>query len=186
MRIGDSQFEPYLSAADIASCIARLGGDLRARYTDKNPVFLIALNGGFIFAADLLRIFGARCEITFTKIRSYEGMFPREVREFSGVDPGLQGRHIVIVEDIIDTGRTLYRLLEEARKLQPASLFSVALLQKKILRPNLMKADLTGFGIPDVFVVGYGMDYDGEGRNLPDIWRLVSPAADNVTEQLPE
>lgn len=172
MRINDREFELYLTSDEIAIAVSEIAEKLNTILQSKNPHFIIILNGAFIFGADLLRKFSGKCDISFSRIKSYDGMNSGEISEFSGFQTMVTNRNIVIIEDIIDTGKTVFHLMNELEPRKPESILVVSLLQKNILRPNLIKADLTGFEIPDHFVVGYGLDYDGEGRNLKDIWRL--------------
>lgn len=150
----------------------QLGAELQRQMEGKIPVFVVILKGSFVFSADLVRAYNGPCEIVFTRIKSYNGTASEEIVEFSGFDATVQGREIILVEDIVDTGKTVFHLLKEIEKHHPASVTVVALLQKMILRPNLIKADLTGFEIPDEFVVGYGLDYNEQGRNLDAIWKV--------------
>lgn len=172
MRINDREFELYLTSDEIAIAVAEIAEKLNTVLQNKNPHFIIILNGAFIFGADLLRKFSGKCDISFSRIKSYDGMNSGEISEFSGFQTMVTNRNIVIIEDIIDTGKTVFHLMNELEPRKPESILVVSLLQKNILRPNFIKADITGFEIPDHFVVGYGLDYDGEGRNLKDIWRL--------------
>jgi len=173
MLIHDRPFELFIASDEIAHAVVSIAAQLNTLFRDKNPLFVIILNGSYIFGADLTRQFEGPCEVSFTKIKSYTGMEAGEVSSFSGFNLQVNNRHVILVEDIVDTGKTLYHLLNEMQKMAAASITTVALLQKKVLRPNLMKADIFGFEIPDVFVVGYGLDYDEVGRNLKDIWKVV-------------
>ena len=172
MQINDLTFEPYISAEKIQERIIQLGIELNINFAEKDPIFIIVLNGAFIFAADLIRIFNGNCETIFTRIKSYTGTISGEIQTFNGINHNVKNRHIIFVEDIIDTGKTIFHLHQEIEKLEPASVTTITLLQKNILRPNLIKADLIGFEIPDVFVVGYGLDYEEKGRNLDGIWKV--------------
>ncbi|MBK7566654.1 MAG: hypoxanthine phosphoribosyltransferase [Bacteroidetes bacterium] len=172
MQIHDLQFEPYISSEKIQERIIQLGKELNNNFAEKDPIFIIVLNGAFIFAADLIRIFNGNCETIFTRIKSYTGTISGEIQTFNGINHNVKNRHIIFVEDIIDTGKTIFHLHQEIEKLEPASVTTITLLQKNILRPNLIKADLIGFEIPDVFVVGYGLDYEEKGRNLDGIWKV--------------
>ena len=173
MQIHDLQFEPYISSEKIQERIIQLGKELNNNFAEKDPIFIIVLNGAFVFAADLIRIFNGNCETIFTRIKSYTGTISGEIQTFNGINHNVKNRHIIFVEDIIDTGKTIFHLHQEIEKLEPASVTTITLLQKNILRPNLIKADLIGFEIPDVFVVGYGLDYEEKGRNLDGIWAVV-------------
>lgn len=173
MQIHDLEFVPYISSEKIQERICELGIELNKKFVGKDPVFIIVLNGAFIFAADLIRQFNGNCETLFTRIKSYTGTSSGEIQSFSGIDTNVKNRNIIFIEDIIDTGKTIFHLHQEIEKLEPASVTTITLLQKNILRPNLIKGDLIGFEIPDVFVVGYGLDYEEKGRNLDGIWAVV-------------
>lgn len=161
--------------ATLQSRIAEMGAALNASLKGKNPLFISVLNGAFVFAADLIRHFEGDCEIAFVRLASYSGtQSSGQVKTVVGLDHKLKDRHLVVVEDIVDTGRTLHYFLEELRAQEPASIQTVALLRK----PDALQFDLpveqVGFDIGDRFVVGYGLDYNGLGRNLPEIYCLAS------------
>ncbi len=176
MQIHDKEFTILINEHEILNRVAKLGAELTIKYIDKNPLFVIILNGAFVFGADLIRNFKGECELYFTRIRSYSGTSSGELKDFTGFDASLENRHIVFVEDIIDTGKTIYHLITEIKNFNPASITTVTFLQKKILRPHLISADFVGFEIEDEFVVGYGLDYDGLGRNLNAIWKTANVA----------
>jgi hypoxanthine phosphoribosyltransferase len=171
IRLKDKQFKVYLSEREIADRIAGLGLALSAAYADKKPLLLGILNGSFIFAADLFRKLDIEAEICFIKLASYDGTSSTgEVKTTIGLTDDLRDRHVIVVEDIIDTGRTLSHLLPQLADQGAASVKLVTLLSKPDARKVALEADYTGFVIPDKFVVGYGLDYDGLGRNLPAIY----------------
>ncbi|MEZ5014345.1 MAG: phosphoribosyltransferase family protein [Chitinophagales bacterium] len=172
MRLGDLVFTPYITADVIAERVRSLALELYERVGESDPVFLVLLQGAFVFAADLMRAYPGNAEVYFTRLRSYSGTEGGEIELFTGIPPALNNRHVIIVEDIVDSGRTVFHVQEELEAYRPASVTIVALLQKKILRPNLVKADMVGFEIPEDFVVGYGLDYNEMGRGLPDIYVL--------------
>ncbi len=172
MQIKDKIFVPYLDAHAIQKRIAEMGKEITADFHDKDPVFIIVLTGAFAFSAELIRHFQGKCVVRFTSIKSYTGMNSGDISSFSGFDINLANRHVIFLEDIVDTGKTVFHLMQEAEKLNPASVSIATLLQKQILRPNLIKGDYIGFEIPDVFVVGYGLDYNEEGRNWNGIFAL--------------
>lgn len=172
MQIKNKTFVSYLDAHTIEKRIAEMGKEITADFHDKNPIFIIVLTGAFAFSAALIRQFQGKCVVRFTRIKSYSGTTSGELESFSGFDIDIANRHVIFLEDIIDTGKTVFHLIQEAQKLNPASITVATLLQKKILRPNLIKGDYIGFEIPDVFVVGYGLDYDEEGRNWNGIYSL--------------
>jgi hypoxanthine phosphoribosyltransferase len=174
IRVHDKQFEPYLNAATIADRIKEIAGKLNKDYAGKKPLFIAILNGSFMFAADLFKELAIDAEICFIKLASYKGTKSTgHVLTAIGLDMDLFGRDVVIVEDIVDTGKTLSEFLPQLRHQQPASLKIVALLHKPEATVFPITIDYLGFSIPNKFVVGYGLDYDGLGRNIPEIFKLI-------------
>jgi hypoxanthine phosphoribosyltransferase len=174
IRVHDKNFRPYISAEEIGKKVAELAGMLNRDYQDKHPVFIAILNGSFIFAADLFRALRIDAEISFIKLASYKGTKSSgQVISSIGLDMEIFGRHVVIIEDIVDTGKTLNVFLPQLRHQQPLSLKIVALLHKPEATVYPMKVDYSGFEIPDKFVVGYGLDYNGLGRNNAAIYQLL-------------
>ncbi len=170
MQIHDLEFKIFLSAAQIQDRVQSIGAALTTQYEDKNPLFISILSGAFVFASDLIRSFNAPCEVGFVKLSSYKGTRSSgDVQTVMGLEKDLEGRHLIVVEDIVDTGRTLHFFLEHLRSQNPASVCTVALLCKPDALQFEVPIDYIGFEIPDEFVVGYGLDYDGLGRNLPDL-----------------
>ena len=173
-RVHDKQFEPYLNAEDIAGRIRELAAELNKDYAGKKPLFIAILNGSFMFASDLFKALTIDAEICFIKLASYKGTKSSgQVITMIGMDMDIFGREVVIVEDIVDTGKTLNEFLPQLHHQQPATLKIVALLQKPEAMVYPINIDYLGFSIPNKFVVGYGLDYDGLGRNLPEILKLV-------------
>jgi hypoxanthine phosphoribosyltransferase len=165
------QFVPCLTRQRIADKVAELGAKITAEYAGRTPLLLAILNGSFVFAADLFRHLAIDAEITFVKLSSYSGTASTgKVNIESAIDPRWAGRDIIIVEDIIDTGRTLAAFLPELQKANPASVKIAAFLEKPDAQQFGISAHYTAFHIDNLFVVGYGLDYDGLGRNLPDLW----------------
>jgi hypoxanthine phosphoribosyltransferase len=174
IRVHDKQFEPYLTANEIAARIKTLAGQLDKDYAGKRPLFIAILNGSFIFAADLFKELTMEAEICFIKLASYKGTKSSgQVITAIGLDTDLFGREVVIVEDIVDTGKTLSEFLPQLKHQQPASMKIVALLHKPEATVFPIPIDYLGFSIPNKFVVGYGLDYDGLGRNIREIYKLV-------------
>ena len=173
IQIHGKYFVPYLSEQQIQEKVKALAATLDNDYAGKKPLFIAILNGSFMFAADIFKYLKIEAEICFIKLASYKGTKSSgQVVTAIGLDIDLTNRHVIILEDIIDTGKTVFHLTREAEKLKPASITVATLLQKHILRPNLIKGDYIGFEIPDVFVVGYGLDYNEEGRNWNGVYQL--------------
>jgi hypoxanthine phosphoribosyltransferase len=140
----------------------------------KNPLLLGVLNGSFIFAADLMRAITIPCEISFVKLASYQGTISTgKVHEVLGINEDLTNRHVIIVEDIVDTGRTMKQMVESLGTRNPASIHICTLFVKPDKLEEDLNIDYSCFSIPNDFIVGYGLDYDQQGRNLPEIYSLV-------------
>jgi hypoxanthine phosphoribosyltransferase len=174
IKVHDKFFDPYLSAAEIDQALNQLADELKRDYAGQTPLFIAILNGSFIFASDLFKKLGFPAEICFIKLASYKGIKSTgQVVTSIGLDVDLYGRDVVILEDIIDTGKTLHEFLPQLSHQQPKSLRICALLHKKEATRYPLQIDYLGFTIPDRFVVGYGLDYDGLGRNLGEIYQLA-------------
>jgi hypoxanthine phosphoribosyltransferase len=174
VQLHDKRFSEYISAQEIDKTVARLAVKINADLAGKNALFICVLNGVFLFAADLLRKIETPCEVSFVKVSSYEGTASTgEVKTQIGLKEDIKGRTIVIVEDIIDTGNTVAKLLPILESQQPASIKIATLLFKPAAFKRDYKIDYTGMEIPNDFVVGYGLDYNGLGRNLPEIYKIV-------------
>ncbi len=174
VSIGSLDFVIYLSAREIQRRIHIVAKEIENDYRDKNPVFLVILNGAFIFAGDLVRYLDIGCDIEFVKVSSYKGLASTGVLNIKiPNEKKLKGRHVIIVEDIVDSGFTLSQYLPEVEKQNPESVKICTLLKK----PEALKFDIEVsyecFSIPSKFVVGYGLDFDGIGRNLPHIYQLI-------------
>jgi hypoxanthine phosphoribosyltransferase len=173
VRIHDKTFKPFLSEEEIRKKVKLLAAALNLDYAEKKPIFIAILNGAFMFAADLFKCLTIDAEISFIKLASYKGMKSSgQIITAIGLDIELFGRHVVILEDIVDTGKTLHEFLPQLWHQQPASLKIVALLHKADAKAFPVSVDYTGFEIPDKFVVGYGLDYNGLGRNTAAIYQL--------------
>ncbi|QCK14302.1 hypoxanthine phosphoribosyltransferase [Mangrovivirga cuniculi] len=173
MKVLDKTATLYMESEKIQTKVNELSEEIINEYQDKNPVFLIILNGAFMFASDLLKETKIPCEISFTKVSSYEETKSTgEIKSLIGINEDLTDRHIVIVEDIVDTGNTMKWLLNELNNLNVKSVKTCVLLMKPDVFKGQFEIDYLGFEIPNDFVVGYGMDYNGHGRNLPDIYQL--------------
>jgi hypoxanthine phosphoribosyltransferase len=167
------EFRPMLSAQLIQDRIRELGAAITQDYRDKNPLLLGILNGAFMFAADLCRHVETDLELTFVKLASYKGTATTgKVQTVLGLDTPLRGRHIVIVEDIVDTGTTLHNFLQELAKEEPDSIEIAACFFKSSALRHPLSIRYCGFDIPNRFIIGYGLDYDGLGRNLADVYEI--------------
>lgn len=174
IQVKDKKFVPYLTAAQIDEQIKRLGKELNKDYAGKNPLFIAVLNGSFMFASDLFKELDCEPEICFIKLASYKGTKSTgNVITSIGLDESLKGRHVVVLEDIVDTGKTLHEFLPQLTDQQPASLKIVALLHKPDALEHPVTIDYLGFSVPNKFLLGYGLDYDGLARNLGEIYQLT-------------
>jgi hypoxanthine phosphoribosyltransferase len=168
-------FTRFIGQEDIQRRVGELASVLRMKYNGKRPLFIGILNGAFVFAADLLRAYGEECQIAFVRLSSYEGTSSTgKISTVIGLDgKEIEGRDIVLIEDIIDSGRTLYEFIGTLRQHDPASISVVTCF----LKPDALQFDITpelvGFSIPNAFIVGYGLDYDGLGRNLSSVYQLA-------------
>jgi hypoxanthine phosphoribosyltransferase len=174
-RIHDQQFDVFLPSDKIKERIREIAHKINEDYKDKNPLFLSILNGAFIFTADIFREITIPAEVSFIKLKSYRRMETTgKVKELLGLEHNIYDRNIVIVEDIVDTGKTLQHILEEFKELGTKSIEILTLLYKPEANKIPLDLKYIGFEIPNEFVVGYGLDYDGYGRNLKDIYKVVS------------
>ena len=170
VQIKDKRFGLTISEKEILNAIESVAQRINADLQDKNPLFICVLNGAFMFAADLMKFVTIPSEVTFVKLSSYEGLMSTgKVKEVFGLTENLSGRTVVIVEDIIDSGRTLSYLIEILKQRNPNSIRLCTLLDKPERRVRDVRVDYCCFNIPDEFVVGYGLDYAQKYRNLPFI-----------------
>lgn len=173
IQLRDKVFEPYLTAEEINGQVQRLAAEINTAYKDKKPLFIAILNGSFMFAADLFKAVNIQAEICFIKLASYKGTKSTgQVITAIGLDTDIHDRHVIIIEDIVDTGKTLNEFLPQLRHQQPASLELAVLLHKPDATEYPVPIKYLGFSIPNKFVLGYGLDYDGLGRNIPEIYQL--------------
>ncbi len=174
ITIHDKQFETYISEEQILQKVKEMADAINKDYEGKKPLFIPILNGAFMFASDLFKCISIPAEVSFIKLASYKGMKSSgNIITAIGLDYDLYGRDVVIVEDIVDTGKTLNEFLPKLEHQQPASLKIAALLHKPEATIYPLSISYTGFTIPNKFVVGYGLDYDGQGRNLKEIYQVV-------------
>ena len=173
IQVKDKKFVVSISEEEILKQVKRVASEINRDFNASEPLFLAVLNGSFMFAADLMREITLPGQISFIKLASYDGLSSSgQVRECIGLDFDLQGRDVIIVEDIVDSGLTMKHLMDNLQKMSPRSLSVCSLLVK----PGNLKADIKVrykcFEIPNDFIVGYGLDYDGYGRNTRDIYTL--------------
>lgn len=174
VKVLDKEFSLYIPQEEIESSIQTIADKINHDLDGKDPLFLVVLNGAFMFASELFKRLSIGCEISFVKLTSYSGtQTTNVVRELIGLDHSLEGRTVVIVEDIIDTGHTMRYTLEKLRKLNAADVRIATLFFK----PNSFQydypIDYVAMDISNEFIVGYGLDYDQHGRNLPDIYKII-------------
>ncbi|MEE1947281.1 hypoxanthine phosphoribosyltransferase [Pedobacter sp. KR3-3] len=175
IQVNNKDFEIFLENDAIGKRTRLIGIQLNLDYENRCPVFIGVLNGSFLFMADLLKEIDIACEVNFIRVASYHGTESSgKIKETFGLPNDLENRDVILVEDIVDTGLTLQYILEKVHAQKPASVSVCSLL----LKPAALKAPIAelkyvGFEIPNEFVVGYGLDYDGLGRNLKDIYRAI-------------
>ena len=174
VKINDRSFRVSITETEIKNRIKSLAAEISADMEGKNPLFLAVLNGSFIFAADMMREMTIPCEISFVKLASYQGTTSTgKIQEVIGINENLTGRTVIIVEDIVESGQTMKRMIESLGTRNPASVQICTLFFK----PDKLKEDLTldyvAFRIPDDFIVGYGLDYDQAGRGLKDVYSII-------------
>ena len=175
VKVKDKEFEISISSATIETAVQRMADEINRDYADKSPLFLAILNGSCVFAADLIRKVTIPCQISFVKLASYSGTTStNQVREMIGLNEDITGRHIIILEDIVDSGITLDHLIHDLEKLNPADVKVACFTFKPEAFKKAFRIDYLGISIPNDFIVGYGLDYDGFGRNLPDIYKIIS------------
>jgi hypoxanthine phosphoribosyltransferase len=174
IKVHDKEFISYISSQEIEEQVSRVAAEINRDYQGRKPLFIAILNGAFIFAADLFKSITLEAEICFIKLASYKGVKSTgKVITAIGLDVDLYHREVIIVEDIVDTGKTLAQFLPQLEHHHPASLKIASLLHKPDAMIHPIKIDYLGFTIPNKFVIGYGLDYDGLGRNIRGIYQLV-------------
>lgn len=173
IKIHDKVFESYISEKEIQDSILEVAQKINKKYRGKKPVFLGVLNGSFLFAADLIKAIDFDCEVSFVKVASYAGtQSTGNVRQLLGLDQNLQGRHVIVVEDIVDTGNTVEAIHNLIKNFGAASIsFATLLLKPKVYTKDI-EIDYVAIEIEPDFVVGYGLDYEGFGRNLNSLYVL--------------
>ena len=175
IRILDKKFREIIPEKDIKETIIKLAGKINEDFAGKEVILLGILNGAFLFAADLIKNIDLKVRISFVKLASYEGLnSSRRIRELIGWNEDIRNKNIIVVEDIIDTGNTLERIVDELVIRKPKGIKIAALLIKPDAYEKDIPVDYIGFKIPNDFVIGYGLDYNGYGRNLTSIYKLLS------------
>ncbi len=175
ITVHDKTFELSIPYSEIDNAITHISVQMDIDLKDKDVVMVCILNGSFMFAADLMKKLNTPCRITFVKVASYQGTGSGGVvKELIGLTEDLKGKTVVILEDIVDTGRTMEQIIKTVMAKEPAELKVATMLFKPTACITPVQLDYIGLEIPDDFVVGYGLDYDGHGRNLPDMYTIVS------------
>lgn len=174
MKVKDLEFKKLVAASKIEERIAALAAEINHDYKDKSPILLPVLNGSFMFASDLMKELKIPCRVSFVKISSYSGTASTgQLKTLIGHEESLFNQDVLILEDIVDTGLTLQKIIEELRALGAKSVEAISLLRKAPAREKKIDVKYVGFDLENDFVVGYGMDYDGLGRNLKDIYKQL-------------
>lgn len=173
IQVHDKQFGIFISSEKIQQVVAEMAMRINKDLAGKNPLFIVVLNGAFIFAADLFKHIRTDCQVSFVKLSSYVGtQTTSTVRELIGLDEAVHDRHVVIIEDIIDTGITMAETINKLRRLEAKEVRLATLLFKPGAFQKDYHIDYIGLEIPNDFIVGYGLDYNGHGRNYPDIYKI--------------
>lgn len=174
IKIHDKEFKLSITKEEIEKSVAKVAQDINRDYKGKRPLLLGILNGCFMFAADLMKHLEIECEISFVKLSSYQGTTTTgTIREVIGLAESIAGRDIIVIEDIVDTGLTMQRMVESLGTREPASVAIASLFVKPARLMVPVDVKYSAFTIPDRFIVGYGLDYNGLGRNLPEIYDAV-------------
>lgn len=171
IKIHDREFVKTIPAEEIAQRVKGVAERINKDYAGKRPLLVGVLNGCFMFVSDLMKNLEIECEVSFVKFSSYQGAETTgNVKQLLGLSESIEGRDVIIVEDIVDTGLTMHKMLETLEEKKPASLAVASLFLKPARLRVPVEVKYSAFEIPDRFIVGYGLDYDGLGRNLPDVY----------------
>ena len=174
IQVHDKQFETYISEEKVQQRVKEIAAQMEKDFAGKKPLFIAILNGSFMFASDLFKNISGEAEISFIKLASYKGMKSSgNVVTSIGLEVDIFNRDVIVVEDIVDTGKTLHHFLPKLLHQNPSSLSVATFLHKPDATEFPVKLDYVGFEIPNKFVVGYGLDYDGLGRNYSAVYQLV-------------
>ncbi|PRY11564.1 hypoxanthine phosphoribosyltransferase [Pontibacter ummariensis] len=175
VKLHDCEFSTYIFEEEIIARVNMLAEQINKEYEHKQPLFLAVLNGSFMFTADLMKRISIPCEISFIRLASYQDMQSTgKVKEILGLSEDIHSRHVVVLEDIVDTGHTVHGLLQQLKERKPASVEVATLLLKPDCLQHPLDVKYVARSIPNDFVVGYGLDYNGLGRNLRDIYKIIS------------
>lgn len=173
IQLHDKQFVPFIPAEEIETAITRMVRQAEDDHVGEVPVFIGVLNGAFMVVSDFMKRYSGPCEVSFVKLASYEGTeSTHDVKQLIGLGQNLTGRSVVIIEDIVDTGNTIVELKKMFERQGVKQLKIATLFFKPEAYTKNIKLDYIGFEIPNKFIVGYGLDYDGLGRNIPEIYQL--------------
>lgn len=174
VKIKDKEFALFIPEKKILEQIDRVAQEINRDLAGKNPLFVCVLNGAFMFAADLMKKVSIPSEISFVKLSSYKGTTSTgKLKELIGLQEDIEGRSVVIVEDIVDTGHTMVSVIEQLKQKYPSEVRVATLLYKPNALKVELKLDYVAMEIPNDFILGYGLDYDGYGRNLADIYKII-------------
>jgi len=174
IQLLDKQFALSIPASDIKKALWEMAEKMNKELRDKNPLMICILNGSFMFSSDLMKLIDFPCEISFVKLSSYDGMGSTgKVKQLIGLNENIEDRTVVLLEDIVDTGVTIENLMNQLEAQKPKDVKVATLLFKPDACKKDVKLDYVGLEIPNEFIVGYGLDYDGYGRNLPDIYTIT-------------
>ena len=179
MKIKDLEFKKTISSNKILERVSELAQQINTDYKDRSPIFLPVLNGSFMFASDLLKEINIPCRVSFVKISSYSGTSSTgQLKSLIGHEESLFNQDIIIVEDIVDSGLTLQKIMDDLKGLGAKSVEAISLLRKKEAREKNVDVKYVGFDLDKEFVLGYGLDYDGLGRNHKDIYKAIDKLPD--------
>ena len=174
IHLHDKTFEPFISSDEIAFAIKNMAKQMDDDFFDEIPVFVGVLNGSFMVLSDLMKSYRGMCEVSFLKLASYEGTeTTNEIKHLIGLNHDLAGRTVIVVEDIVDTGNTVHELKAIFKQMNVKHLKFATLFFKPDAYKQDIKIDYIGIRIPNKFIVGFGLDYDGLGRNLPDVYQVA-------------
>ncbi len=175
VTIKDKQFRLSITAEEISNAVSSVASQINEDLADKDPLFLCILNGAFMFASDLMKQIDFPCEISFVKLASYQGTSSTgKIKEMIGINENIKGRNIIVVEDIVDTGFTMQSIIKSLEEKGANSIHVCTFLQKPEALQCDVKVDYAAIKIPNDFIVGYGLDYDGYGRNLKEIYTVIN------------